>query len=354
MNTSQRDIDKELFFKETTLEGKIKFLLRYAILAPSTHNSQPWRFKVSGNSCKLYFDPEYFTRIKEADPTGRDLYISLGYCLEYLILAGTQFGIYRDVQIFPAESPSGIQAGRENLVAEVFFEDRFSDRNTALAADSALDLMVRRVNTRGLFEKKSVSPTTLQTLAAIAKPYEQIGFCTDMITDPEKIRSIADLTRRGLRLAYKNSAFRKEMFGWINNSFSKRREGLPGYALKMPALLSLIFPFIMRWFNIGAFLGKVNAASVTSAPLLCIISARDDAKEAWLSVGRLSAHLMLKATRAGLKTSIFVAAIEMGDLSKELRRILETDLTPQFLFAAGYLPDQKPTPRHHIEDRLVP
>ena len=147
---SLRNINKELFLKEATLEGKIKFLLRYAILAPSTHNSQPWRFKVAGNSCKLYFDPEYFARIKEADPTGRDLYISLGYCLEYLIAAGEQFGMYREVKLFSDE---------KNLVAEVFFEDRFSDRNTALAPDSVLDLMVRRVNARGLFEKKPVPQT---------------------------------------------------------------------------------------------------------------------------------------------------------------------------------------------------
>ena len=41
---------------------RVRFLLRYAILAPSGHNTQPWLFRTSGDvvelrACLLYTSP---------------------------------------------------------------------------------------------------------------------------------------------------------------------------------------------------------------------------------------------------------------------------------------------------------
>jgi nitroreductase len=32
----------------------LRFALRYAVLAPSSHNSQPWLFYVDGNAVEIY------------------------------------------------------------------------------------------------------------------------------------------------------------------------------------------------------------------------------------------------------------------------------------------------------------
>ena len=48
-----------------------RFLLRYGVLAPSTHNSQPWLFRIRGGRLSIYNDPK--VEIKKADPEGRDL-----------------------------------------------------------------------------------------------------------------------------------------------------------------------------------------------------------------------------------------------------------------------------------------
>ncbi len=39
-----------------TIEEKLKFILNYAILAPSSHNTQPWLFKVDSEAIYLYAD----------------------------------------------------------------------------------------------------------------------------------------------------------------------------------------------------------------------------------------------------------------------------------------------------------
>ena len=39
-----------------TLTEKLQFLLNFAVLAPSIHNTQPWFFRVEGDTVELYAD----------------------------------------------------------------------------------------------------------------------------------------------------------------------------------------------------------------------------------------------------------------------------------------------------------
>ena len=82
---------KEENFPETGgIEEKIRFLLNYAILAPSFHNTQPWKFSIKGNNIEVYAD---FTRqLPEVDPEKRELYISVGCAISNLLIAAEHFG----------------------------------------------------------------------------------------------------------------------------------------------------------------------------------------------------------------------------------------------------------------------
>jgi len=46
MNSAQRPLDAD----------RIRSLLSYAILAPSSHNTQPWRFEIAVNRVLFYAD----------------------------------------------------------------------------------------------------------------------------------------------------------------------------------------------------------------------------------------------------------------------------------------------------------
>ena len=73
-----------------SMEEKLKFLLNYAILAPSSHNTQPWKFSIKGNSIEVYAD---LTRqLSEVDPENRELYTSIGCAIANLLIAAEHFG----------------------------------------------------------------------------------------------------------------------------------------------------------------------------------------------------------------------------------------------------------------------
>ena len=209
----------------------------------------------------------------------------------------------------------------------------------------------KRETARGLFEKKSVESAIIQKIVALNI---LSNLQLSIITDSQKIEELARLTAQGLEMAYSKTEFREEMSHWINNSISKRREGIPGYSLRMPFLMSFIFPGLVRRFNIGRKVGKLNYISIASAPAVVVISAKDDNPSVWLETGRLAERIMLEAAMRGLKTSIFVASIEMGELYRKVQKVIGTELRPQFLMCIGYMNfNQKPNLRHPVESKLI-
>jgi hypothetical protein len=73
-------IDEKTFPRKENIETQIKFLLRYAILAPSTYNTQPWKFKIEKN--KLIIKPDFTKKLPAKDPKNRELWISIGGMVE--------------------------------------------------------------------------------------------------------------------------------------------------------------------------------------------------------------------------------------------------------------------------------
>jgi hypothetical protein len=60
-------------------------LVRYATLATSSHNTQPWKFKLEPG--RIVILPDLARRCPEVDPDDHHLYGSLGCAAENLLLA---------------------------------------------------------------------------------------------------------------------------------------------------------------------------------------------------------------------------------------------------------------------------
>jgi len=101
---SERD-----FPREGSSTEKMKFLLRYAILAPSSHNSQPWKFRIQDSEINIFTDKDRWLKVADADQ--RELYISVGCALENLLIAAEHFGYAHQEEYFPE--------GEDSLVAVV-------------------------------------------------------------------------------------------------------------------------------------------------------------------------------------------------------------------------------------------
>ena len=133
-------------------------LLRAATLAPSMHNTQPWRFRVSDASqaIELYADPSRM--LPYSDPGGRAVHIACGAALFNLRLAVAVAGREPVVRLLP-------DARQPQLLAVL----RLAGPHRPDEAESELHaaIPVRRTN-RQPFSNRPVPPGVLAELAEAA------------------------------------------------------------------------------------------------------------------------------------------------------------------------------------------
>lgn len=330
------------FPEDSALRDKIKFLLNFAVLAPSTHNIQPWLFKISDGGCELYLD--HGLDLPQADPLGRDAYIALGFCWENLVIAAKYFGLFGEEKLIFGDSDNN----QHQLVAVL-------DINPNGVRQPDLESLVmatnQRSNVRGKFHARVVDSKIINNLRSAVNDF---GLEINLVTDKEKINQLAALTQRGMRLAHAQKKFRSEMSHWIISNLSSRCSGMPAYSMNIPTLPSLFAPAVLKMFDCSAVMGKLNRMSVGSSPLIVAISAAENTPTNWFNTGRLAQRMILPAVAAGLKHSIYLASVEMPPLPEEVKKVLSSSYIPQFLFCLGYMNRHpKLTQRHSVDDKLL-
>src|SRR5687768_6760393 len=81
------------------LTASLHHVIEAATLAPSVHNTQPWRFVLRPDGFDLLADPG--RRLPVLDPTGRLLHLSCGAALVTARTAARALGLAADVELLP-------------------------------------------------------------------------------------------------------------------------------------------------------------------------------------------------------------------------------------------------------------
>lgn len=318
------------------------FLIRHAVLAPSSHNAQPWRFRLDGDALELLADR---TRAQPvSDPYDRELVISCGAALGTMEIAARAHGVSLEVAAVPA-------ARNRDLLARVRFGAAVTEAEAQSARRLYAAIPLRHTN-RHPFD---ATPIDGSELAALQAQAARLGIEVRFLVDESQKRRIAELVAEGDRMLGRRPAFRRELADWFHANDRRVRDGVPGYAQGLGAFASTVGPFVARNFDWGPLkAAKDEQLALASAALVLLIAPADTPK-LWLATGRALANVLLEATALGLASSFLNQAVEL--LSLRLRLIEELSLTgkPQVLLRLGQpLRHAPPTPRRSIEEVLDP
>jgi len=340
--TSSQDpwaISKDDFPVDGNLNEKLRFCLNYAILAPSSHNAQPWRFKLGDEMVEVYADRSRSLAV--SDPNDRELIISCGAAIFSLRVAMCYFGWAGEVDILPdPQAP--------DLLARV----RPGKPNTPCSAyTQLLDAIPKRRTTRRPFDGRLPPSSLLDTLEAAV--YEEGGW-VHFVSTPER-SPIAQLIVEADRRQLADKAFRKELATWVHSRRSHSDDGIPGYNVGMPPLLNFAsagYSLAIRTFDIGNGVAANHEKLMTGSPILLVLGSDEDNAVSWLAVGQALASVLLWGCVGGLTASYLNQACEVQELREKLSRTIGHEGYPQLLLRMGYGPAIPPTPRRALAEVL--
>ncbi|MEW6306020.1 MAG: nitroreductase [Verrucomicrobiota bacterium] len=317
---------------------KLHFLLQYAVLAPSSHNSQPWLFRVRGDEVELYADRTRALRV--ADPEDRELIISCGAALCHLRIAMRHFGYLGQMELFP-------DLGDPDLLARV----RLGAQTEHDAEQSLMFHAIAKRRTNRLPFARDPVPAAL-LLALEREAYEESGWLC-YVRGEEARCEVADLVAEGDRTQWADKKFRLELSAWVHSNQSTSRDGIPGYAEGRGTLLSAAGPLVVRTFDLGEGRAARDRDIAVHSPVLAVLGTNDDTPCGWLAAGQALARILLRARVEDVWASFLNQPIEVPELRSKLSHTIGHGGYPQILLRFGFGRDVKPTPRRLVDEVLI-
>jgi hypothetical protein len=316
----------------------LHFLLNYAVLAPSGHNTQPWLFNVNGDAVELHADR---TRgLPVVDPEDRALVISCGAALFFLRVAIGNFGYTDEVRTFPDPDDP-------DLLAEV----RLGASYEATAEEHQLfDAITKRRTNRSPFQEREIPQKVLETLESAAT---EEGAWLRLVRDEATKNAVADLVAEEDRAQWSDRRFRRELASWMHPNRTKSRDGMPGYAFGFREFMSLAGPPVMRTFDMGGGRAAQDRQLAEGSPVLAVLGTQTDTPVEWLSAGQALGRVLLRARAEGVYASYLNQPIEVPELRPRLRDVVGATGLPQLLLRVGYGPEVRPTPRRSVNEVSV-
>lgn len=332
--TTPWQIDESEFYEVDGRDAQLAFLLRYAVLAPSSHNTQPWSFAICDEGIAVRAD--YTRRLPLADPRDRELLMSVGAAIANLRVAAAHFG-YETTVMYQARDEEDLP------VATVTFRETCSPAPELARLFPAIT--ARRTN-RQPFEPRTIEDPALSALCDFM---DEHGKTLHFIVTHDRER-IAALIEEGDRTLMADPAFRTELARWIRPNVSSATDGICGDAFGIPGPISALGPWLMRQIDIGPAQARHDRALAQGAAGMIVVTAEDD-RTSLIRAGESLERLLLMLTSLGISYSFLNQPVEVVALRGELWAMLRSPHPPQLLLRIGYAvrPVAKAMPRRSAE-----
>jgi nitroreductase len=294
-------------------------LLRYASLAASGHNTQPWLFRVEDKQVLIL--PNLQRRTPVVDPDDHHLFVSLGCAAENLRIAAAARGLPGELSF----------AGGEGEPIRYPFSEGRSEEDALFAA------IPQRQSTRNEYTGRGVGESDLQLL-------RQAGSRPDvdlvLWTGRAQMEQVLELVLSGNRAQLSDAAFMTELKAWLRFSPRdawQRGDGLFSACSGLPTLPAWLGPRIFDMaFGIEAENKKYAKQIRSSAGIAVFVGAKSD-RQHWVAVGQACQRFALQATALGMKCAYVNQPVEDVSLRPQLASLLGlAGRRPDLVLRFGY------------------
>ena len=304
------------------MRDTIELLIKYAIKAPSGHNTQPWKFSYEKNVIKLF--PDYHRRLPITDPDDHALFISLGCAMENLIIAAGYFGYKVEIDYFPPLEH------RECIML------RLTERSVT-PEDRLFEAIDKRQSTRKRYNGRKIPGEDIKALKH-ATNFE--GISSLIFTGQQEILPFTEFIKEASYIQFSNKAFKNELSYWIRfNTKEARQTGDGLYAVSMgsPSVPRWLGKLVMRFMTPCREAKRVEKLVRSSSALMVFVT-ESDQKKNWIKLGRAFERAALTATSLNIKHAHINMPCEEIEVRKKLAAYLglPDGHQPLLLIRLGY------------------
>ena len=310
-------------------------LVRYATLAPSSHNTQCWKFAIEKDAITVL--PDFSRRCPAVDPDDHHLFVSLGCAAENLAQAARAHGLRGEASF--NETSSGVRIALVPAASE---------------ASELLNAIPSRQCTRAEYDGKPVASDELKRLEA-AGTSERVRVL--LLTDRPALENVLEFVVQGNTAQMNDKAFVDELKRWIrfngadavhlgDGLFSKS-SGNPEVPAWLGALMFGLF------FTPKAENEKYVKHLRSSAGVAVFAAAKED-KAHWVEVGRCYERFALQATALGIRTAHVNMPVEVATLRPKFGEAIGLGRTrPDLVIRFGRGPTLPHSLRRPVQAVLV-
>lgn len=317
-------------------EPQLAECIRYATLAASSHNTQPWRFSVSNKRVRIL--PDLSRNTPAVDPDDHHLFVSLGCACENFLIAVRAHGRAGVMRFEPA----GEGAIEIDLVSA---DTQMGDLYAAIP---------KRQSTRSIYDGRSVPEHDLKLLQRAAA---MDGVSMLLITDTLRIGIVLDFVLQANDAQIDDAAFMRELKQWIRfnpTEALQKCDGLFGGCVGSPSVPGWLgrsmFKMLMRKKSARAKLAR----QIRSSAGIAVFLGECEDREHWVQVGRSFQRFALQATALGIRHAHINQPIEVPSLRQSFAEALGMrGQRPDLVIRFGYAEAMPMSVRRPVKDVIT-
>ena len=270
-------------------------LIRCATLAPSSHNTQCWKFALEDKAITILADLS--RRCPAVDPDDHHVFVSLGCAAENLVQAALAHGLWAEPRFDAATQAICVPLAPTQAQSSPLFK--------AIAA---------RQCTRGDYDGK---PLSNEELRLLERAGTSSGVRMLLLTERSAMERALDYVVQGNTAQMADPAFIKELKSWIrfNGADAVRtRDGLFSVASGNPAIPTWLGDLAFGWLFSTKDENEKYARQIRSSAGVAVFVGLAADKAHWVEVGRCYERFALQATALGIRNAFLNQPVEVASV----------------------------------------
>jgi hypothetical protein len=311
-------------------------LVRYATLAPSSHNTQCWKFRLEDNAISVL--PDLSRRCPAVDPDDHHLFVSLGCAAENLNQAALANGLM---------GHAGFDAAGGNAL-------RVALEPTSAVASTLFQAIPERQSTRGEYDGQ---PIAGHELGLLERAGTGQGVQVIVLTERKAMETVLEYVVAGNTVQMNDPAFVDELKRWIRFSGKeavRTGDGLYAASSGNPAAPTWLGSLLFNVFFTPQSENDKYAKHVRSSAGIAIFVSDSPTPAQWVEVGRCYERFALQSAALGVRNAMLNQPVEVPTLRPQFGEFLGIGKRrPDLVVRFGRGPKLPPSLRRPISATLA-